>query len=140
MRAEPDMNDRKNLSEFLFLMRGTEWDGGLSPREAQDGLEKMMAWVETIRDRGLLVAGQPLTSKGRMVTGAGVSVTDGPFMESKEAVGGYFIVQAGSLEDAVEIAKECPTIKYGLFIEVRPIVQACAIADRVKLELARQPE
>lgn len=122
----------------MFLMRGTEWDGGLSPREIQDGLQTMMAWIEGLRQKGLLRDGQPLMPEGRIVTGSRTSVTDGPFVEAKEAVGGYLLVNAPTLEEAVALAKECPTLKYGLFIEVRPVLVACPITDRVEAQLASQ--
>lgn len=58
---------------------------------------------------------------------------DGPFAESKEAIGGYFLLQV-SEEEALEIAKECPALKHGVTVEVRPIVDQCASMERVYME------
>ena len=49
------------------------------------------------------------------------TVTDGPFAESKEAIGGFLIIQVDSLEQAVQIAEDCPGFKFGQTVEVRPI-------------------
>ena len=55
---------------------------------------------------------------------------DGPFAESKEAVGGYLVLQADSLNEAVEIARSMPTLRYGISVEVRPILAECPIFQR----------
>ncbi len=133
------MSTAIELNEYIFLMRGADWDEGLSPREAQDGLTKMMAWIENLRLTGVLLSGQPLVSHGTVVKAdRKAMITDGPFAESKEAVGGYLVLRAESLEAAVEIAKQCPSLRYGLFIEVRPIVVACPMTDRLESELSLQ--
>ncbi len=55
----------------------------------------------------------------------GRTVVDGPFAESKEAIGGYFMVQADTLEEAVAIARECPGLAHGIKVEVRPVAATC---------------
>jgi hypothetical protein len=62
----------------------------------------------------------PLEHKGKIVAGKN-AVTDGPFAESKEAIAGFFIIEAESFEEAVEAAKGCPGLDYGQTVEVRPI-------------------
>jgi hypothetical protein len=57
-------------------------------------------------------------------------VMDGPFTETKEAVGGYLVLQADSLTEAVEIARSMPTLRYGISVEVRPILAECPILQR----------
>jgi hypothetical protein len=122
--------------EFLFLMRGAQWGGGLSPQEAQNGLDAMMNWVEDLRQQGHLTAGQPLSFEGILVSADRQgTLMDGPFVETKEAVGGYLIVRAESLEQARAFAAQCPVLKYGLFIEVRPIIPQCSIASELTGEL-----
>ena len=76
-------------------------------------------------------------AEGRMVSGKkGRTVADGPFAESKEAVGGYLLLDAGTLEKAVAIAQSCPTLDFGITIEVRPVLDECPVFKRAKERLA----
>ena len=78
--------------------------------------------------------------QGRTISGTnGRFVVDGPFMETKEAVGGYLVLQADSFEEAVEIARTNPVLRYGVNIEVRPILAECPIFARHP-ELVRRAE
>jgi hypothetical protein len=75
--------------------------------------------------------------EGKIVTWKkGQTVADGPFAESKEAIGGYFLVQTSDLDEALQIAKECPTLKHGLTVEVRPVADQFPHFQRVKRRLA----
>jgi hypothetical protein len=97
-------------------------------------MNKIMAWFEGLKEAGKVKAGQPLGAEGRIISGKGDGViADGPFAESKEAIAGYLMLLADDLEEAVEIAKSVPTLKYGITVEVRPILAECPI-------LARHPE
>lgn len=119
--------------EYLFLMRGANWDKGLSPQDVQDGLEAMGSWLDDLKARGLLKGGQPLAGDGGVVSHA---VMDGPFVETKEAVGGYLLVEAASFDQAMEAARACPVLKHGLFIEVRPIISDCHMISEYGLDLS----
>jgi len=78
-----------------------------------------------------------LERTGKIVSGKnGRIVADGPFAESKEAIGGYFLLQVDDLDEAVEIAKDCPALEYGSTVEVRPIAEECPTFQRVKEQLA----
>ena len=82
--------------------------------ELQAAMDKVMAWFEGLNERGKIKAAQPLGGQGRIISGGnGNLVVDGPFAESKEAVGGYLVLQADDLNEAVEIARSMPTLKYG---------------------------
>src|ERR1700722_707849 len=120
-------------TDYMLLMRGSDWGHSLSPREAQEGLETMMAWVEDLRRRGILFAGQPLASTGSIISAKADSITDGPFVETKEAVGGYLMFRTTSLEEAENYAKQCPVLKYGLVIELRPMIGQCPMGDEFGL-------
>jgi hypothetical protein len=61
-------------------------------------------------------------------------VSDGPFAESKEAIGGYFLLDVASFDDAVVIARECPGLPYGVQVEVRPVAAECPLASELKQE------
>jgi len=90
------------------------------------------SWFERLRKEGHFKGGHPLEHDGKIVAGRN-AVTDGPFAESKEAIAGFFIIQADSLEEAVEIAKSCPGLDYGQTVEVRAIASEAA-----ELRIARQ--
>lgn len=115
----------------MLLFRGPHWDRGLSADELQDAMDKAMAWFDGLSERGKIKAGQPLGSQGRTISGSdGRFVMDGPFAESKEAVGGYLILQAEDLDEAVEIARSAPGLRHGVTVEVRPILAECPIFQR----------
>ena len=106
----------------MFLLRGGIPNEDLSPEEMQVQIEKYMNYIQSLREKGHFVAGEPLEDSGKVLSGAGGrSITDGPFTESKEEVGGYFLIKARDLAEAVELSKGCPILANGGSIEVRPI-------------------
>ena len=107
---------------FMLLLRGGISHTDLSPDQLQRQIERYMNWIEQLRRDGHFVAGEPLDETGRILSGKdGTMVTDGPFTESKEAVGGYFIIRANDLDAAVELSKGCPIFGNNGTVEVRPI-------------------
>ena len=109
-----------NSMKFMLLLRGEDKFLQLSPSEAQAVIERYMAWAQKLGEAGLLVDGDSLENGGRILSSENGVITDGPFVESKDMAGGYFILNADSLEHAVEIAREAPTFSYGGAIEIRP--------------------
>ncbi len=131
------MSTQTTKSEYLLLFRGSDWDKGLSPEQLQKTVDQFMAWFERLKEQGKVKAGQPLERKGKIVSGKnGRTVADGPFAESKEAIGGYFLLQADDLDEAVAVAKQCPALEYGSTVEVRPVAEECPTFQRVKEQLA----
>jgi hypothetical protein len=127
------MNTEATTDEYMLLFRGPQWDKGLSPQELQQVMDKVMAWAERLQGQGKARGGQPLGAQGRIVSGKkGGFVADGPFAESKEAIGGYLLLQADHLNEAVEIARSNPMLEYGVTIEVRPVLAECAAFRRAK--------
>ena len=125
------MNTETTTDEYMLLFRGPHWDRGLSTDELQQAMTKVMAWFEGLNERGKIKAAQPLGGQGRVISGTdGRFVLDGPFTETKEAVGGYLVLQADSLDEAVQIAQSMPTLRYGISVEVRPILAECPIFQR----------
>ena len=123
--------------EYLLLFRGGQWDKGLSPEQLQQSMDQFMGWFERLKAEGKCKGGQPLEREGKIVSGKnGRTVADGPFAESKEAIGGYFLLTVESLEEAVAIAKQCPILEYGSTVEVRPVAEECPTFQRVKEQLA----
>ena len=128
------MNAQKQ-DEYLLVFRGNEWYKGLSPEEMQKVASQWMAWFNRLTEQGKAIAGNPLESEGKIVSGKnGRVVADGPFAESKEAIGGYFLLQVKSLDEAVAIAKECPGLAYGAVVEVRPVAAECPMAEEARAE------
>ena len=116
----------------MLLFRGTQWDKDLSPEEIQKMVTQWYAWFERLTQEGKCKAGHPLEREGKIVSGrAGRTVADGPFAESKEAIGGYFLLQVDDLDEALEIAKQCPGLPYGIDVEVRPVAEQCSASARV---------
>ncbi len=106
--------------EYMLLFRGTDWDQGLSAEEVQNVMSRWIVWFDRLTEQGKARAGQPLTDQGKVISGKkGQTILDGPFPESKETVAGYILLQADNLHEAVEIAKECPGLDYGITVEVR---------------------
>jgi hypothetical protein len=109
-------------TDYMLLFRGTDWNRGLSSEEIQNVMNRWIAWLDRLVEQGKTSAGQPLTNQGKVISGKkGQTVLDGPFAESKEAVAGYILLQVNNLDEAVEIAKECPGLDYGLTVEVRVV-------------------
>lgn len=113
---------------FLLLFRNTgpENHAHLTPTERQQLVEQWNTWFVGLRNAGQAVDGRPLELTGRVVAGAGgTRVTDGPFAESKEAVGGFVMVLAEDLDEATAMASRHPGLPYGLIVEVRPVEDTC---------------
>ena len=108
------------MPQFIYLLHDTPgFFSKLSPQEIQAVIEKYKKWGQSMREKNRLVGGQKLEdTTGRVLRGQ--TMTDGPYAESKEVIGGYYIVEAKDYEEAVSLAKTCPHIQYGT-IEVRKI-------------------
>jgi hypothetical protein len=131
------MNSPNTTSEYMLFFRGPDWDEGLSTSELEQAMSKVGAWFEGLQAQGKIKGGNPLARNGQIVSGRkGGSVTDGPFTESKEAVGGYLLLEADSMEEAVSIAERCPTLAYGITVEVRRVLEECPCFLRARARLA----
>lgn len=119
---------------YMLIFRGNEWHKGLSPEQMQNISDQWMAWFKRLMAEGKAIAGNPLEPKGKIVSGKSGHVVDGPFAESKEAVGGYFLLVVGDLDEAVAIARQCPGLPYGAKIEVRPVAGECPMAAEARAE------
>lgn len=106
------------LAEYLVLSRG-QWDDDASPETIQSVIDQFYDWIGGEVEAGRMRPGQRLAAPRRMVTRGGV--TDGPFSEAKEVIGGYWFVLANSLDEAAAIAAGNPCLRAGLSFEIRPI-------------------
>ena len=80
-------------------------------------------WMKTMREKGMVDGTNGLENTGKVLRGPrGASMTDGPYPESKEIVGGYVLITAASLEEAIEAASDCPGLDHHMAVEVRPVI------------------
>lgn len=107
------------MRQYLYLFRGGE---SSTPEEMEKSMQRWTEWIENLSKEGTFVSGLPLDREGKVMTGQSRVLTDGPFTEGKEVVGGYSIVNANSLEEAVEHLKGCPIFEEGGSAEVRKLL------------------
>lgn len=115
------MYSKTAKSKYLVLSRGAPWETILSPADLRKMSEEFVAWYEQLSKQGKIEPGCQLARKGKIVSARNV-ITDGPFVESKEVIGGYWFIVADSLEEAAQIAKGNPCLEYGATAEVRPVI------------------
>ena len=106
---------------MLIFRGGAVSRDDVSPSVLQAHLEKWYAWSDELARHGRRNVGTPLDSPGKAVRGHERVVSDGPYAESKDLVTGAMIIHADSLDDAVEVARQCPTFEFGGSVEVRPV-------------------
>ena len=110
------------MSEFVFLYRGGERPA--SPEQGQQAMQKWMAWFKDLAAKGhILDRGQPLEPTGKVVHGKQKTVTDGPYAEAKDVIGGYTLIKADDVGHAAELSKGCPILDAGGLVEVRPVMK-----------------
>lgn len=105
--------------DYLVLSRG-QWDKDAAPEAIQSAIDAFYPWLEAHVAAGRMKTGERLARAGATVSRKAV-VTDGPYGETKELVGGYWFVVARSLEEAAALLATSPTLAHGLFYEVRPV-------------------
>ena len=122
------MNNNETPNQYLLLFRGIDWHKGLSPEQIQNVMNQWRNWFERLSQEGKVKGGHPLEADGKVVSGKkGRVVADGPFAEAKEAIGGYFMLQVETMDEALAIARECPGLDYGAIVEVRQIAEVCPL-------------
>lgn len=132
------MNEQTNQPEYVLLLSGKDWYSKLSHAELQNVAGQFKAWFDDLAAQGKIKGGQALGRSGAIVSGKnGRTVADGPFAESKEAIGGFISLRVDTLEEAIAIAKANPALAYGGTIEVRPAAEECPMQARMR-ELAEK--
>jgi hypothetical protein len=122
-------------SDFLVLSRG-KWDKTAPKEEIERAIQAFYEWLARNIAEGKMKTGSRLGIERALVSKNGI-VTDGPFGESKEVVGGYWFIVAGSLREAAELAAQNPCARYGLEYEIRPLEAARASAYKLANETAQ---
>jgi len=111
------------MKDFMLIFINGEGAKDFSPEQMQNNMNEWFGWINDLKAKGLYVSGEALLPGGKQVKGAEPVVTDGPFAESKEVVGGYFIVKAADIDEASELAKSSPDLPYGGAVEVREVMK-----------------
>ncbi len=110
------------MSEFMMIFRHTpSADYQPSPEEMEASLKQWQDWIGSIAAQGKFVSTNQLGFNGKTIKPGNI-ITDGPYAEVKEIVGGYMIVKADSLDEAIEFGKGCPILAIGGHVEVRDIM------------------
>lgn len=113
------------MPEYLLILHEQPADySAISPDEIEAVISEYIAWSRKLESEGKYVGGQKLKDEGgKLLSGANSEfrVTDGPYIEAKEVIGGIFTIKAADYNEAVEISKDCPHLKFGGRIELREI-------------------
>ncbi|HYV97597.1 MAG TPA: YciI family protein [Gemmatimonadaceae bacterium] len=115
------------MADFVYLYRNAQpnRDAAMAtPEQRQKVMERWMSWFRDLEAKGHIKSmGQPLDPTGKVVRGNAKTITDGPFVEAKDIIGGFSIVVANDAAHAAELAKGCPALDMGGSVEVRPVMQ-----------------
>lgn len=125
-----DTPSHPSPTAFLLLFRnaGPDTHQHLSPEQREQLTRQWNDWYDGLAAQGKVEHGRPLALEGRVVSGPrGQKVTDGPYAEAKEVVGGYFFLTVADLDEATEIAKQCPGLPLGITVEVRPVADVSPV-------------
>ncbi|HZH67191.1 MAG TPA: YciI family protein [Flavisolibacter sp.] len=109
------------MEKFMLIFHGGI-KADASPADLQANMGKWMAWVEQMNKEGKYVSGEPLLPGGKLVSGP-ASATDGPYTEGKEVVGGYFVINAANMDEAVAECSNYPDFDYGGKVQVRQVMK-----------------
>ena len=125
---------------FLLLFRNTgpEVFSPLSSSQRQKLISDWNAWFEALLADGRAIEGQPLELDTRIVAGpGGARITDGPFPEAKEAIGGYVLLSVTDRDEATAIAQRHPALAHGMVIEVRQLGAGCHLGVTTRTRMAQ---
>jgi hypothetical protein len=130
------------MKEFMMIFRNEKNENAETPsqEQMQAVMKQWQAWIKSIAQKGHFSSTNRLLSEGKTLK-SNQSVSDGPYAEVKEVVGGYLNVKADSLEQAIELAKGCPGLQMGSTVEVRAVMNIDANPDsRNFLDEVKQKE
>ena len=125
--------DTPEISSYMLLFRGKDWDEGLPPDQLRQTMTRFAEWSTTLAHAGKIKGGEALARSGKIISGQnGQVLTDGPYPEAKEAIGGTLHLNVQTLEEALAIARTSPVLEFGGTIEIRPVLSECPIFKRAR--------
>ncbi len=112
------------MAQFILFLAGGDFEQ-YSREEMQEISGRYLAWRQKVGANARTTGGAPLADEGKWLQGSAphTKVNDGPFTETKEVIGGYYFVEAETIDDAVEFSRDCPHLDFGGTVEVRRLVQ-----------------
>src|SRR5437016_2687250 len=122
-------------SPFMLIFRnaGPDTHSHLTSAQKTALTKKWNDWFESLAAQGKVEHARPLELGGRVVSGPfGERVTDGPYAEGKEVIGGYFFLTVADIDEATRIAKQCPGLPLGLTVEVRPVAEVSPVLNELQ--------
>jgi len=112
------------MKDFMMIFLGADYaEQGLSPEQMQERMGKWFAWNTKMREQGVVKSGDALHSTAKRITGENRTVTDGPFVESKELIGGYYIITVADEAAALEVVQDFPDFDLGGTVELREVMK-----------------
>lgn len=111
------------MKDYLLLFRGGLNIAAAAPEQIQEAMMKWKNWMTELANKGLFNGAERLNRNGAVITGSKKQITDGPYTETKEIVGGYMSIKAENLNEAIELAKGCPIFNYDGIVEVREVIK-----------------
>ncbi len=118
------MKSGPSTRQHLLLLRQPGSGPGPTPKELEKIMARFGAWMAGLQEKGLVAGTNGLDQAGKILRGAHgeTVVTDGPYAETKEIVGGYVLLNVATMDEAVAIARQCPGLDYRMAVEVRPVL------------------
>src|SRR5437867_640431 len=115
---------RSKMAKFMYLFRSNPTAyRSMSPEQMQQNMKKWMDWKDTLeKNHHIKQLGERLDGTGKVVRGKAKTVTDGPYVEVKDFVQGYVLVEAKDMDQALELAKGCPILEGDGTVEIRPFI------------------
>jgi hypothetical protein len=118
---------------MVFRNAGPDVHAHLTSQQREELGQKWNDWFQGLAAQGKVAHASPLGLGGRVISGPlGERVTDGPYAEGKEVIGGYFFLTVADIDEATAIARQCPGLPLGLTVEVRPVVERSPVLDTVR--------
>ena len=110
------------MKEFMLIFRSEiNASFGPSPEQMQSNIQQWMDWAGSIAAQGKMASGKQLSFEGKTLRSNNV-IADGPYAEVKEIIGGYVVVKATNIDEAMKLAEGCPILNHGGHVEVRRII------------------
>jgi len=109
------------MKEYMMIFRNERKENTLSPEQINAVMKQWQGWIAGIAAKGNYSGTNRLLPEGKTIR-ANKTITDGPYAEGKELLGGYLIVKANSIDEAMKMAAECPGLLYGGSVEVRSVM------------------
>lgn len=137
--SEQPMSE-SNQNGYVVLSSSDEWYKQLSSAELQKIVAANKAWIEQLLAQGKFKGGQALVRTGAIITGNNERrvILDGPFAESKEAIGGTLILDVATMAEAIAIVQTAPSLAYNNTMEIRPIGDDCPITTWAREKLQQK--